>query len=122
LRREAEDWRRRPITYWGLAGGLWASSSFALLAAVLASNQDHNWLPWTLFYAAMALAFLPAVIFSVIAFPRRSAVLRIECAFSLALAFASLVYLDPALFVLLSPATFMLALGAGLIWSRSKKT
>jgi len=123
LQKKAAD--RTRVSYWGLAGGLWATSAFAVTAVLTAfSDHDHQAILAVL-YGVLALVFVPAIVFSMIDSPRRQAVLRAETGLCLILGIATLFVppLDPGVSLLLTPATVLLATGAGIVFAanRSKK-
>ncbi len=67
---------------------------------------------------AMSAIYLPAIVASARATPRRRAVLRGVVAASIAMVFVSLPFLGPTLAVTLMPATALLAVAGGLIFER----
>jgi len=88
--------------------------TFSLLAVlVLIDPGEHSrWL--ALAYGLIALAFVPAVVYSMLPSRRRETVLRIETALCLAFAFFGVfVVKDIGIPVLLAPPTLMLATAAG---------
>ncbi|MCH7998745.1 MAG: hypothetical protein IIA91_04585 [Chloroflexi bacterium] len=66
----------------------------------------------------MSAIYLPAIVASARATPRRRAVLRGVVAASIAMVFVSLPFLGPTLAVVLVPATALLAVAGGLIFQR----
>jgi hypothetical protein len=107
------------MSYWGLAGGLWATSTFGLLTILATVDPEGNsrWL--AVLFGVLMLAFVPAIVYSVLPGPRRrEAVLRFETALCLALAFLGLFVLgDIGWPIILSPPTILLATGAGLVFT-----
>jgi Na+/proline symporter len=92
------------------------------LTAVLtaASDHDHRSLLAAL-YGVLGLAFVPAIVFSMIESRRRQAVLRAETGLCLVLALASFIPpLDPGISLLLVPATLLLATSAGIVFAANR--
>jgi hypothetical protein len=110
------------MSYWGMAGGFWALSIFALAAVAYGvSDNDHKTVS-AIVYAVAALAFVPAIVVSITPTSRRNLVLRAETALCMVLAFAGLFFFDPGIAVLLSPPTIMLATGAELVFQGKPKS
>lgn len=107
---------RTQMSYWGMAGGLWAVSDFVLAAVAYVVTQAEHWVVSAAAYGVAALAFVPAVVVSIVPTGRREAVLRASTALCLVLAFFGLFFFDPGIAVLLSPPTILLATGAGLVF------
>jgi hypothetical protein len=102
-------------SYGGLAGGLGAVGAFGVATAAEISGQSGHWLLLAILYGAIAAAFVPAVIISVVPSPRRQLILRVETALSLVLAFG-LFAIDPGIAFLLTLPTVLLSTSAGLIF------
>lgn len=119
------DQPERRISYWGLAGGLWAAITFSVVAVLVLVDpgDESRWLAAE--YAGIAACFLPAIAFSMMPWRGREIVMRVSTA--LCLAFAALgVFLskDIGIAVLLAPPTLMLAAAAGWVFpgGRGKPT
>lgn len=106
------------MSYWGLAGGFWATSTFAVLTVLVLINPNGHSRLLAVLFGSLALAFVPAIVFSMLpGAGRREAVLRFETALCLALAFLGIFVLgDIGWPVILSPPTILLATGAGLVF------
>ncbi len=105
------------MSYMGLAGGLWATSTFAVLTVLVMVNPNGHSRLLAVLFGTLALAFVPAIVFSMLPGRRREAVLRFETALCLALAFLGIFVLgDIGWPVILSPPTILLATGAGLVF------
>lgn len=85
-----------------------------------ASDHEHRSILAAL-YGALALAFVPAMVFSMIESQRRQAVLRAETGLCLVVALASFIPpLDPGISLLQVPATLLLATGAGIVFAANR--
>lgn len=106
------------MSYWGLAGGLWATSNFAVLTVLVMVNPNGHSRLLAVLFGSLALAFVPAIVFSMLpGVRRREAVLRFETVLCLALAFLGIFVLgDIGWPVIMSPPTILLATGAGLVF------
>jgi hypothetical protein len=106
------------MSYMGLAGGLWATSTFAVLTVVATFDPESNSLLAILF-GVLTLAFVPAIVYSVLpGAQRREAVLRFETVLCLAVAFlGTFVLLIPAWPIIMSPPTVLIATGAGFVFT-----
>jgi high-affinity Fe2+/Pb2+ permease len=102
------------MSYWGMAGGLWATSTWALLAVLVLIDPGDNSRRLALVYGLVALAFVPAIVYSMMPSRLRETVLRLETAMCLVFAaFGVFAVKDIGIPVLLAPPTLMLAAGAG---------
>lgn len=119
--RQIEETNRARVSYWGLAGGVWATSALGLTAVLTAASDHEHRSILAVLYAVLALAFVPAIVFSMIESPRRQAVLRAETGLCLVLALATFIPpLDPGISLLLTPATLLLATGAGIVFGANR--
>jgi hypothetical protein len=106
------------MSYAGLAGGLWATGTFAVMTVLATFDPKSNVLLATLF-GVLALAFVPAAVYSVLpGAQRREAVLRFETVLCLAVAaIGTFVLLIPAWPIIMSPPTVLIATGAGFVFT-----
>jgi hypothetical protein len=113
---------RANASYWGLAGGLWVTISFVLTAALTAASDHEQRAILAILYLVLAVAFVPAIVFSIIESQRRDVVLRVETGLCLVLALSAIFIppLDPGISLLLSPGTFLLATGAGIVFGANR--
>jgi hypothetical protein len=111
------------MSYTGLAGGLWAMIALGLTAVLTAVSDHEHRSILAVLYGVVALAFVPAIVFSMVESRRREAVLRAETGLCLVLALATFIPpLDTGISLLLTPATVLLATGAGIVFGRKGKT
>lgn len=120
-RQEAASAR---VSWWGIAGGLWATITFSVVAVlvVVDPGDESPWLAAA--YGGVAVCFVPAIVYSMAPWRGREVVMRVSTAMCLLFAAAgAFVFKDIGIPVLLAPPTIMLATAAGWTFpgGRTKK-
>lgn len=107
---------QRSISYTGIAG---ASLGFVIFAGVTGAvliDPSGNSQLWAVPFAAIALAFIPALYVSLRNTPRRNAVLRATTGFCLVAAVLGSLPLGIGFALLMAPPLALIASAAGLVF------
>ncbi|MEX1195691.1 MAG: hypothetical protein WD904_08980 [Dehalococcoidia bacterium] len=119
---------KRPATgvsFTGAAGAALGAGMFLALGVAVGAGAGEGPRTWGLAFAAVGLAFVPALIVCVVRnHPRRDLVLRATTVVALILAFGSVPVFGTLEFAtIIAPPTALLAIGAGFVLqgSRAKK-
>jgi hypothetical protein len=112
----------RSVSYTGIAGASLGILIFAGVTVAVLLDPGSNTRLWAVPFAAMALAFLPALVVSMTGGPRREVVLRATTGFCLVAAILGSLPLGFGFALLMAPPLALIASAAGLIFQGGRSS